>query len=60
MRADLHPRRGGLVNSEGKRRCTHLHRAWPEAEFVIVEAGHSASEPAIQQALRDATDLLAL
>ncbi|WP_407358625.1 prolyl aminopeptidase [Microbacterium sp. LTA6] len=37
-----------------------LHRAWPEAEFVIVEAGHSASEPAIQQALRDATDLLAL
>lgn len=38
-----------------------LHRAWPEAEFVIVDdAGHAASEPGIQQALRDATDLLAL
>ncbi|UYO96667.1 prolyl aminopeptidase [Microbacterium sp. M28] len=37
-----------------------LHRAWPEAEFVIVDdAGHAASEPGIQQALRDATDLFA-
>ncbi|MFB7251408.1 prolyl aminopeptidase [Microbacterium sp. NPDC056234] len=37
-----------------------LHRAWPEAEFMIVEdAGHAASEPGIQQALRDATDLFA-
>ena len=37
-----------------------LHRAWPQAEFVIVEdAGHAASEPGIQQALRDATDLFA-
>lgn len=37
-----------------------LHRAWPEAEFVVIDdAGHSASEPGIQQALRDATDLLA-
>ncbi|HWV50332.1 MAG TPA: prolyl aminopeptidase [Microbacterium sp.] len=37
-----------------------LHRAWPEAEFVIVEdAGHAASEPGIQRALRDATDLFA-
>ena len=37
-----------------------LHKAWPEAEFVIVEdAGHAASEPGIQRALRDATDLFA-
>lgn len=37
-----------------------LHRAWPEAEFVIVDdAGHAASEPGIQSALRDATDLFA-
>jgi proline iminopeptidase len=35
-----------------------LHTAWPEAEFVVVDdAGHSAAEPGIQQALRDATDL---
>ena len=38
-----------------------LHRAWPEAEFVVVDdAGHAASEPGIQQALRDATDLFAV
>jgi proline iminopeptidase len=37
-----------------------LHRAWPEAEFVVVDdAGHAASEPGIQQALRDATDRFA-
>ncbi|MGM7667935.1 prolyl aminopeptidase [Microbacterium sp. A93] len=37
-----------------------LHRAWPEAEFVVVDdAGHAASEPGIQSALRDATDLFA-
>lgn len=37
-----------------------LHRAWPEAEFVVVDdAGHAASEPGIQRALRDATDLFA-
>jgi len=37
-----------------------LHKAWPEAEFVVVDdAGHAASEPGIQQALRDATDLFA-
>lgn len=37
-----------------------LHRAWPEAEFVVIDdAGHAASEPGIQQALRDATDLFA-
>lgn len=37
-----------------------LHRAWPEAEFVVVDdAGHAASEPGIQQSLRDATDLFA-
>ncbi len=34
-----------------------LHRAWPEAEFVVVDdAGHAASEPGIQAALRAATD----
>ncbi|WP_243231893.1 prolyl aminopeptidase [Microbacterium sp. CIAB417] len=37
-----------------------LHRAWPEAEFVMVEdAGHAASEPGIQRALRGATDRFA-
>lgn len=34
-----------------------LHRAWPEAEFVVVpDAGHAASEPGIARALRAATD----
>jgi proline iminopeptidase len=34
-----------------------LHRAWPEAELqVIPDAGHSASEPGIINALVDATD----
>lgn len=34
-----------------------LHRAWPEAELVIVpNAGHSATEPGILSALVDATD----
>jgi proline iminopeptidase len=34
-----------------------LHRAWPEAEFVVVDdAGHAASEPGIAAALRAATD----
>ena len=37
-----------------------LHRAWPEAEFIIVkEAGHSATEPGITAALVDATDRFA-
>lgn len=37
-----------------------LHRAWPEAEFVVVDdAGHSATEPGIQTALRVATDRFA-
>ncbi|MBN9169171.1 MAG: prolyl aminopeptidase, partial [Microbacterium sp.] len=32
-----------------------LHRAWPEAELVIVpDASHSASEPGIARALREA------
>ena len=31
-----------------------LHRAWPEAEFVVVDdAGHAASEPGIARALRE-------
>ena len=34
-----------------------LHRAWPEADFQIIDdAGHSASEPGISAALRAATD----
>jgi len=34
-----------------------LHRAWPEAEFIVVkDAGHSAREPGIAAALRRATD----
>ncbi|MBT2484552.1 prolyl aminopeptidase [Microbacterium sp. ISL-108] len=37
-----------------------LHRAWPEAEFVVVDdAGHAATEPGTQKALRDATDRFA-
>lgn len=37
-----------------------LHRAWPEAEFVLVEgAGHAFSEPGIQAALLAATDRFA-
>jgi proline iminopeptidase len=37
-----------------------LHRAWPEAEFVVVpDAGHSAFEPGIARALVDATDRFA-
>ncbi|MGB3138552.1 MAG: prolyl aminopeptidase [Nodosilinea sp.] len=34
-----------------------LHRAWPEAQFVLVQdAGHSAMEPGITSALIKATD----
>ncbi|MBD2725944.1 prolyl aminopeptidase [Nostoc sp. FACHB-892] len=34
-----------------------LHRAWPEAEFIVVpDAGHSMSEPGICSALIEATD----
>lgn len=34
-----------------------LHRAWPEASFVVAEeAGHSAFEPQIQHHLIEATD----
>ena len=37
-----------------------LHRAWPEAEFVVVpDASHAASEPGIARALRAATDRFA-
>jgi len=37
-----------------------LHRAWPEAELVVVpDAGHSAFEPGIARALRRATDRFA-
>jgi proline iminopeptidase len=37
-----------------------LHRAWPEAEFIVVpDAGHSMSEPGIRSALIEATDKFA-
>jgi proline iminopeptidase len=37
-----------------------LHRAWPEAEFVVVpDAGHSMSEPGIRRALIEAADKFA-
>ncbi|WP_329741771.1 prolyl aminopeptidase [Dyella sp. A6] len=36
-----------------------LHQAWPEAELRIVLAGHSAADPAITDALVEATDRLA-
>ncbi len=37
-----------------------LHRAWPEAELVVVDdAGHSAAEPGIARALVAATDRFA-
>ncbi len=37
-----------------------LHRAWPEAELIVVpDAGHSALEPGITRALVDATDRFA-
>ncbi len=38
-----------------------LHRAWPEAQFVVVpDASHAASEPGIAAALRAATDRFAV
>jgi proline iminopeptidase len=38
-----------------------LHKAWPEAEFIVLpDAGHAASEPAITDALIRATDDLQL
>jgi proline iminopeptidase len=37
-----------------------LHRAWPEAELVVVpDAAHAAFEPGIAAALRAATDRFA-
>ncbi len=37
-----------------------LHKAWPEAEYVIVpDAGHSALEPGIRSALIEATNRFA-
>ena len=37
-----------------------LHRAWPEAEMIVVpDAGHSVSEPGIARALVAATDRFA-
>ena len=37
-----------------------LHRAWPEAEFIVVpDSGHSAFDVGIQKALLDACDRFA-
>jgi proline iminopeptidase len=37
-----------------------LHKAWPEAEFVVVpDAGHTATEPGIADAMVRATDRFA-
>ena len=36
-----------------------LHRAWPEADFQLVQAGHAATEPAIAAELVQATDRFA-
>jgi len=42
------------------RSAWELHRAWPEADFLIVpDAGHGASEPGISKALVAATDRFA-
>jgi proline iminopeptidase len=42
------------------RNAWRLHRAWPEAKLVIVDdAGHSANEPGIVDALVAATDAFA-
>ena len=38
-----------------------LHRAWPEATFEIIpDAGHTATEPGITDALIRATDRFAM
>lgn len=38
-----------------------LHRAWPEAELIVVpDAGHSMSEPGISSALIEAADKFAM
>lgn len=42
------------------RNAWQLHRAWPEAELIIIpDAGHSMSEPGIAKALIAATDRFA-
>jgi len=36
-----------------------LHRAWPQAEYIVVpDAGHSAFEPGIRSRLVAATEAL--
>jgi proline iminopeptidase len=38
-----------------------LHRAWPEAAFEIIpDAGHTATEPGLTDALIRATDRFAM
>lgn len=42
------------------RTAWELHRAWPEAEFHLIEdAGHATTEPGIMTALLNATDAFA-
>lgn len=39
------------------RTADELHRAWPEADYIVVpDAGHSAMEPGVRQALVQAMD----
>ena len=50
----VHGRYDVICPAEG---AVALHRAWPEADFVMVpDAGHSAMEPGIRAALVAATD----
>ena len=51
------PDEPGLI--EAPAAAIDLARAWPEAELRIVQAGHSAADPAIVDALVRATDALA-
>ncbi len=42
------------------RSAWELHRAWPEAKFIVVPyAGHSMTEPGIRKALMEETDRMA-
>ena len=64
-RFPLHSRRGsrGEIILLWKRHAEFepyvVHRAWPQAEYVVVpDAGHSAREPGIARELVAATDRL--
>ena len=61
----LHGIPGAIIHGRYDMPCPartafELHRAWPEAEFHLIEgAGHAASEPGIRDALIRATDRFA-